>query len=92
VRAFTALRVVAGVGGARRRVGLEPPFVGRDREFGLVVECRERDVQVTPHRQGGTRRHRHPDQRHQCHGGDDQAGGQRPGEQVHALASTGFST
>jgi class 3 adenylate cyclase len=39
VRAFAALRVVAGVRGARRRVGLEPPFVGRDRQLGLVVEA-----------------------------------------------------
>jgi hypothetical protein len=36
VRAFTALRVVAGVGGARRRLGLEPPCVGRDRELGWL--------------------------------------------------------
>ena len=33
VRAWTALRVVAGAGGARRTVGLEAPFVGREREL-----------------------------------------------------------
>ncbi|MBI4259677.1 MAG: AAA family ATPase [Actinobacteria bacterium] len=33
-----ALRVVAGVRGAQRSAGLEPPFVGRDREFRLLKE------------------------------------------------------
>ena len=33
VRAWTALRVVAGAGGARRSAGLEAPFVGREREL-----------------------------------------------------------
>ena len=33
MRAWTALRVVAGAGGARRGAGLEAPLVGRDREL-----------------------------------------------------------
>jgi class 3 adenylate cyclase/tetratricopeptide (TPR) repeat protein len=33
-----AVRVVAGVRGALKSVGLEPPFVGRDRELRLVKE------------------------------------------------------
>jgi class 3 adenylate cyclase/tetratricopeptide (TPR) repeat protein len=33
-----ALRVVASRGGALRRSGLEPPFVGRDRELRLIKE------------------------------------------------------
>ncbi len=33
-----ALRVVAGVGGLMKSEGLEPPFVGRDRELKLVKE------------------------------------------------------
>ena len=37
VRAWTALRVVAGVGGTRRSVGLEAPFVGREREMERVI-------------------------------------------------------
>jgi class 3 adenylate cyclase/tetratricopeptide (TPR) repeat protein len=37
VRAWTALRVVAGVGGARRGVGLEAPFVGRRAELERVI-------------------------------------------------------
>jgi class 3 adenylate cyclase/tetratricopeptide (TPR) repeat protein len=41
VHAWTALRVVAGAGGALRRVGLEAPFVGRDRELGLIVDAAE---------------------------------------------------
>jgi class 3 adenylate cyclase/tetratricopeptide (TPR) repeat protein len=35
---FHALRVTAGRGGAQRSAGLEPPFVGRDRELRLVKE------------------------------------------------------
>ncbi|HEY2542790.1 MAG TPA: adenylate/guanylate cyclase domain-containing protein [Gaiellaceae bacterium] len=35
---WRALRVAAGVGGRRRSEGLEPPFVGRDRELRLVKE------------------------------------------------------
>ena len=41
VHAWTALRVVAGVGGARRGVGLEPPLVGRDRELQTITEAAE---------------------------------------------------
>jgi len=35
---FRALRVTAGRGGALKSTGLEPPFVGRDRELRLVKE------------------------------------------------------
>ena len=35
---YRALRVVAGVGGLMKSEGLEPPFVGRDRELKLVKE------------------------------------------------------
>jgi class 3 adenylate cyclase/predicted ATPase len=38
VQLWRALRVVAGSGGAMRSVGLEAPFVGRDRELRLVKE------------------------------------------------------
>ncbi|MGH2869315.1 MAG: ATP-binding protein, partial [Solirubrobacteraceae bacterium] len=41
VRAWTALRVVAGAGGARRGAGLEAPFVGRDRELQTVIDVFE---------------------------------------------------
>jgi class 3 adenylate cyclase/tetratricopeptide (TPR) repeat protein len=41
VHAWTALRVVAGTGGARRRAGLEAPLVGRDRELALIIESFE---------------------------------------------------
>jgi class 3 adenylate cyclase/predicted ATPase len=41
VRAWTALRVVAGAGGARRTAGLEAPFSGRDRELQAVIEAAE---------------------------------------------------
>jgi len=37
-RLWRALRVVAGRGGALKSVGLEAPFVGRDRELALVKE------------------------------------------------------
>jgi class 3 adenylate cyclase/predicted ATPase len=37
VHAYTALRVVAGTGGARRSAGLEAPFVGREAELELIV-------------------------------------------------------
>jgi class 3 adenylate cyclase/predicted ATPase len=37
VHAWRALRVVALVGGARRGTGLEPPFVGRERELEAVI-------------------------------------------------------
>jgi class 3 adenylate cyclase len=35
---WQALRVTAGIGGALKSAGLEPPFVGRDRELRLVKE------------------------------------------------------
>jgi class 3 adenylate cyclase/tetratricopeptide (TPR) repeat protein len=41
VHAWTALRVVAGAGGARRSAGLEAPFVGRERELEAMVEAGE---------------------------------------------------
>ncbi len=41
VHAWTALRVVAGAGGARRAVGLEAPLVGRDAELSVIVEAGE---------------------------------------------------
>ncbi len=39
VRAWTALRVVAGAGGARRSAGLEAPFVGRERELRAIIDA-----------------------------------------------------
>jgi class 3 adenylate cyclase/predicted ATPase len=44
VRAWTALRVVAGVGGTRRSVGLEAPLVGRGRELEQLTESFERSA------------------------------------------------
>jgi class 3 adenylate cyclase/tetratricopeptide (TPR) repeat protein len=44
VRAWTALRVVAGAGGARRSAGLEAPFVGRQRELEMIVEAGEQSA------------------------------------------------
>jgi class 3 adenylate cyclase/tetratricopeptide (TPR) repeat protein len=41
VHAWMALRVVAGTGGARRRAGLEAPFVGRDRELEAIIDAGE---------------------------------------------------
>ena len=41
VHAWLALRVVAGSGGARRSVGLEAPFVGRERELQTIIEAGE---------------------------------------------------
>jgi predicted ATPase/class 3 adenylate cyclase len=38
VRLWRALRVVAATGGALRPTGLEPPFVGRERELRLLKE------------------------------------------------------
>ena len=38
VQLFRAVRVLAGVGGLMRPEGLEPPFVGRDRELKVVKE------------------------------------------------------
>ncbi len=45
VRTWTALRVVAGAGGARRSVGLEAPFVGRERELAHVIESFEQSAE-----------------------------------------------
>jgi class 3 adenylate cyclase len=45
VRAWRAVRVVAGVGGARRSVGLEAPFVGRDRELETIIAVAEDTVE-----------------------------------------------
>jgi class 3 adenylate cyclase/tetratricopeptide (TPR) repeat protein len=44
VHAWTALRVVAGAGGARRSAGLEAPFVGRERELRRIVETGEQSA------------------------------------------------
>jgi class 3 adenylate cyclase/tetratricopeptide (TPR) repeat protein len=44
VRAWTALRVVAGAGGARRSAGLEAPFVGRDGELQAVIEAADQSA------------------------------------------------
>lgn len=41
VHTWTALRVVAGTGGARRGVGLEAPFIGRERELQAIIEAGE---------------------------------------------------
>ena len=38
VALWRALRVVSGVGGMLKSAGLEPPFVGRDRELKLIKE------------------------------------------------------
>jgi predicted ATPase/class 3 adenylate cyclase len=38
VALWRALRVVSGVGGTLKSAGLEPPFVGRDRELKLIKE------------------------------------------------------
>ena len=38
VALFRAVRVTAGRGGARKSEGIEPPFVGRDRELRLLKE------------------------------------------------------
>jgi class 3 adenylate cyclase/tetratricopeptide (TPR) repeat protein len=44
VHAFKALRVVAGVGGARRGIGVEAPLVGRERELQTIIEAGERSA------------------------------------------------
>jgi class 3 adenylate cyclase/tetratricopeptide (TPR) repeat protein len=41
VHAWTALRVVAGVGGTRRSAGLEAPLAGRDAELAAIVRSFE---------------------------------------------------
>ncbi len=45
VHAWTALRVVAGAGGARRSAGLEAPFVGRERELQEIIQTGEESAQ-----------------------------------------------
>jgi class 3 adenylate cyclase/predicted ATPase len=44
VNTWTALRVVAGIGGARRGEGLEATLVGRDREMQQIVDTGESSV------------------------------------------------
>jgi class 3 adenylate cyclase/tetratricopeptide (TPR) repeat protein len=44
VHAWRALRVVAGARGARRSVGLEAPFVGRERELQAIIEAGEQSA------------------------------------------------
>jgi class 3 adenylate cyclase/tetratricopeptide (TPR) repeat protein len=46
VHAWTALRVVAGAGGARRSAGLEAPFVGRERELSRVTDSFEESAEL----------------------------------------------
>jgi class 3 adenylate cyclase/tetratricopeptide (TPR) repeat protein len=46
VRAYTALRVVAGTGGARRHAGLEAPFVGRDAELQAIIDAGEESASL----------------------------------------------
>src|SRR4051794_9362850 len=46
VRAWTALSVVAGAGGARRATGLEAPFVGRDVELERIIEVGENSARA----------------------------------------------
>jgi class 3 adenylate cyclase/tetratricopeptide (TPR) repeat protein len=45
VRAWTALRVVAGAGGARREAGLEAPLSGRDPELQAIIDAGERSAE-----------------------------------------------
>jgi class 3 adenylate cyclase/predicted ATPase len=45
VRAWTAARVVAGVGGARRSAGLEAPFVGRENDLATMIDIAEDTVE-----------------------------------------------
>jgi class 3 adenylate cyclase/tetratricopeptide (TPR) repeat protein len=51
VHAYTALRVVAGTGGARRRAGLEAPFVGRDTELQAIIDAGEESASESRARQ-----------------------------------------
>jgi class 3 adenylate cyclase/tetratricopeptide (TPR) repeat protein len=44
VRAWTALRVVAGRGGVGRTAGLEAPFVGRERELERLIAASEQSA------------------------------------------------
>ena len=55
VHAWTALRVVAGAGGARRSAGLEAPFVGRDRELAARSSSRSRQTRRAAARPAGDR-------------------------------------
>src|SRR6202041_2228808 len=41
IHTWVALRVVAGAGGARRGVGLEPLFVGRDSQLQTLISAAE---------------------------------------------------
>ncbi len=50
IKTWTALRVVANVGGAGRTIGLEAPFVGRGRELARIVDTLEA-AQATGHAQ-----------------------------------------
>jgi len=45
VHAWTALRVVAGAGGARRSAGLESPLVGRELELAGVIEACQQSIE-----------------------------------------------
>jgi class 3 adenylate cyclase/tetratricopeptide (TPR) repeat protein len=44
IHAWQALRVVAGAGGARRGVGLEAPFVGREKESNAIIAAGEKSA------------------------------------------------
>jgi class 3 adenylate cyclase/tetratricopeptide (TPR) repeat protein len=44
VHAWHALRVVAGIGGARRGTGVEATLVGRERELQAIIEAGERSA------------------------------------------------
>ncbi len=46
VRAWIALRVVAGAGGSRREAGVEAPFAGRDRELQEIIDTGERSAET----------------------------------------------
>ncbi|HET9718643.1 MAG TPA: adenylate/guanylate cyclase domain-containing protein [Solirubrobacteraceae bacterium] len=45
VRAWTALRVVAGARGSRREAGLEAPLSGRNRELQAIIDAGERSAE-----------------------------------------------
>jgi class 3 adenylate cyclase/tetratricopeptide (TPR) repeat protein len=47
VHAWTALRVVAGAGGARRVAGVEAPLVGRERELRAIIDASERSAEAS---------------------------------------------
>ena len=46
IRAWTPVRVVAGVGGARRAAGLEAPLTGRAEELETIVRAGERSAEL----------------------------------------------